>query len=109
MPTYRSHPRAPLNVLLNKVLGESMFMCRATDISESGIFLGKLLEPRFRGTEVGIELKLPGESEIVWARGEIVRNGRRRLGEGTAIKFTILPEAYRRAIRKYVERHELPA
>ncbi len=109
MPTYRRFPRAPLNVLLNKVLGESMFMCRAADISEGGIFLNTLLEPRFRGAEVGVELKLPGESEIVWARGQIVREGRRRLWEGTAIRFTILPEAYRRLIARYVQRCEMPA
>jgi hypothetical protein len=109
MPTYRRKPRAPLNVLLNKVLGESLFMCHASDISEEGIFLSKLLEPRYQGNEVGLEFALPGDGEIIWARGEIVREGRRRRAEGSAIKFTILPEAFRRLIKRYVDRSELVA
>jgi hypothetical protein len=96
-------------VLLNKVLGESLFMCHASDISEDGIFLSKLLEPRYRGKEVGLEFALPGNGEIIWARGEIVREGRRRRSEGSAIKFTILPEGFRRLIKKYIERYELAA
>ena len=107
MPTYRSHPRAPLNVLLNKVMGDSLYMCHAADISEDGIFLSRLLEPAFEGGEVGLEFALPGEEEILWARGEIVREGRRRRCDGAAIRFTILPDVYRRKIRGYVERCEL--
>ncbi|MHB8420539.1 MAG: PilZ domain-containing protein [Myxococcales bacterium] len=109
MPTYRRRPRAPLNVLLNKVVGESMFMCHASDISEDGIFLSRLLEPSFSGSEVALELALPGDEEILWARGEIVRQGHRRRCEGSAIRFTILPEAYRRKIQRYVERNDLAA
>ena len=61
MPSYRRRPRVPLNVLLNKVIGESLFMCHASDISEDGIFLSKLLEPKYRGKEVGLEFALPGD------------------------------------------------
>ncbi|HUB09782.1 MAG TPA: PilZ domain-containing protein [Myxococcales bacterium] len=110
MTTYRRRPRAPLNVLLNKVFGESMFMCHAADISEDGIFLSRLLEPAFEGREVSLEFALPGEDEILWARGKIVREGHhRRRCEGAAVRFTILPELYRDKIRGYVERCELAA
>jgi hypothetical protein len=109
MPTYRRRPRVPLNVLLNKVLGESMYMCHAADISEDGIFLSRLLEPAFEGREVSLEFALPGEEEVLWARGQIVREGRRRRCEGAAIRFTILPDSYRDKIRSYVERSELAA
>ncbi len=109
MPTYRRKPRVPLNVLLNKVIGESLFMCHASDISEDGIFLSKLIEPRYRGKEIGLEFALPGDGEIIWARGEIVREGHRRRSEGSAIRFTIMAEGFRRLIKKYVERHELAA
>jgi hypothetical protein len=107
MPTYRRHPRAPINVLLNKVMGESLFMCHASDISEDGIYLSKLIEPRLRGKEVGLEFELPGERDPIWARGEIVREGHRRNADGAAIKFTVLPDAFRKRIRRYVDRAEL--
>jgi hypothetical protein len=109
MPSYRRHPRAPLNVLLNKVMGESLFMCHAADISEDGIFLSKLLEPRYHGKEIGLEFTLPGDGEIIWARGEIVRENRRRRADGSAIKFTILPDAFRRLIKRYVDCCDLAA
>jgi hypothetical protein len=109
MPTHRRHPRAHLNVLLNKVMGESLFMCHASDISEDGIYLSKLIEPRKQVTEVGLEFELPGDPGIIWARGEIVRESRRRRAEGTAIRFTVLPEAFRERIRSYVDRAELAA
>ncbi len=106
MPTYRRHPRAPLNVLLNKVMGESLFMCHASDISEDGIYLSKLIEPRTLDGEVGLEFELPDDGEIIWARGQIVRESRRRRAEGTAIRFTAMPEAFRKRIRRYVDRAE---
>ena len=109
MASHRRRPRAPLNILLNKIFGESLFMCHASDISEDGIFLSRLLEPRFQGTEVGLEFAIPGCDEILWARGEIVRQGSRRRSEGSAIRFTILPQRYREAIARFVERHELAA
>ncbi|MHB1843969.1 MAG: PilZ domain-containing protein [Deltaproteobacteria bacterium] len=107
MSTFRHSPRAPLNIYLNKFLGDSPFMCRAVDVSEEAIYLSRLLEPRFRGREVSLEFALPGTGEILWARGQIVRDGQRRTGEGSAIRFTVLPEAYRRLIQAYVDRHEL--
>ncbi len=109
MPIYRRHPRAPLNVLLNKIVGDMPFMCQSTDISEEGIWLTKLIEPRHGETEVGIEILLPGEREVVEARGEIVREGRRRANEGTAVRFTLLAEPHRLMIRRYVEGHDLAA
>ncbi len=107
MSTFRRLPRAPLNVYLNKFFRESPYMCRAVDVSEEAVYLARLLEPRFHGREVCLEFALPGCDEILWARGLIVRDGLRRGGEGSAIRFTVLPEAYRRMIRDYVQRHEL--
>ena len=109
MTAYRRHPRAHLDVLLNKVMGESLFMCHASDISEDGIYLSKLIEPRKAVADVGLEFELPGDAGIIWARGEIVRESRRRSAEGTAIRFTVLPEAFRKRIRRYVDRAELAA
>ena len=45
MTAHRSHPRAPLNVYINKIVGETLYMCRAADISEEGIYVSRLIEP----------------------------------------------------------------
>jgi hypothetical protein len=106
MSTYRKVPRAPLNVYLNKFVGNSVYMCRAANISEEGIFLARLIEPTRSTTEVSVEFALPGDSEVMWAHGTIVRQGNHRDCDATAVKFTVIPEKYRRRIAAYVQQFE---
>lgn len=99
---HRKSPRAPLDVYLNKVVGEDLFMCRATDISAEGIYLSSLIEPDWDGSRVALEFALPGSQEVIWAGGEVVRDGLRGQAEGAGIRFTALPDRYRRLIEDYV-------
>ena len=109
MSTYRKSPRVPLNVYLNKFVGNSPFMCRAANISEEGIFLASLIEPEHRGASVSLEFALPGDEEVMWAHGTVVREGTHRDCEAAAIRFTVIPDKYRRRIADYVQRQELAA
>jgi hypothetical protein len=105
--SYRRQPRAPLDVYLNKVVGgSSVFMCRAKDISESGMYLSRLIEPNGHGATVHLEFALPGRDEVVWACGKVVRDGVHRSCEGSGIRFTVLPKLFRKMIARYVSRHE---
>jgi hypothetical protein len=104
--TYRRERRAPLDVYLNKVVGNSVFMCRARDISEQGIYLSRLLEPDADGVTVHLEFALPGHDEILWACGTVVREGLHRSCMGSGIRFTVLPPRFRKMIAHYVETHE---
>jgi hypothetical protein len=104
--TYRQQGRAPLDVYLNKVVGNSVYMCRARDISEQGIYLSRLLEPEDDGVTVHLEFALPGHDEIVWACGKVVREGLHRSCIGSGIRFTVLPSRFREMIAEYVEQHE---
>ena len=67
MSTYRRVPRAPLSIYLNKFVGSSVFMCRAANISEGGIFLARLIEPEHAKSDVSLEFALPGDEEVIWA------------------------------------------
>lgn len=98
----RSSRRARLDVYLNKVVDDDVFMCRAADISPEGIYLSSLIEPEYDGREVGLEFALPGSDEVIWACGEVVREGYRSGAEGSGIRFTVLPEAYRGIIETFV-------
>ncbi len=106
--SYRRQPRAPLDVYLNKVIGNSVFMCRSKDISEAGIYLSRLLEPETHGATVHLEFALPGHNEVVWACGRVVRDGLHRNCDGSGIRFTVLPPRFRKMIAGYVSRHEQP-
>ena len=99
----RCDPRKPLDVYLNKVVGDEPYMVRSSDISTSGIYLHKLIEPELdEGTMVSLEFMLPNSDEVLWARGTVMRETRRWGTDGLGIWFTIIPNAYRRIIEDYV-------
>ncbi len=98
----RKEERAALDLYINKIVGDEPHMVLVRDISPSGVFLYKLIEPDHAGSgEVGLELMLPDSEEVIWAVGEVVRNER---GEGHGLRFTRLSEADRRRIETYVAR-----
>ena len=98
----RKSPRVPLDVYLNKIVRDEVYMVRAKDISVDGIWLTSLIEPEMAGEKVHLEFTLPDCDEVIWAAGEIVR--RSRLGEpdGWGIRFTAMPSSSRELIALYV-------
>ena len=95
--------RKPLDVYMNKYIGDEPFMVRAADISPTGIYLHKLIEPDLpEGSMVSLEFQLPNSDEVIWARGAVMRETRRWGTDGVGVWFTIVPEAYRRLIEDYV-------
>ena len=100
----RRQQRAPLDIFLNKIVGDEPFMCRSRDISTGGIYLSSLIEPELEGREVHLEFALPGSREVIWASGEIVRDIGDDGREGSGIRFTAMPDRYRTMIAAYVSR-----
>ena len=99
----RVQTRKPLDVYMNKFLGEEPYMVRSADISPTGIYLSKLIEPDIPyGSTVSLEFKLPNSEEVIWARGTVMREGRRWGADGVGVWFTIIPQAYKRLIEEYV-------
>lgn len=105
----RAGRRAPLDIYLNKFLEGVPYMCRSRDISLEGIYLTRLLEPRFIGRQVGLQFQLPGSEEVVYAEGEIVRDVAAGRSEGEGIRFTLVAERHRRLIDRFVVRGSAPA
>jgi hypothetical protein len=100
----RKQERARLDVYVNKIVGDEPHLARVRDISTSGVFMYKLLEPEVACADgsVALELKLPGMDDIIWALGEVVRAEENRGVEGVAVRFTRLADADRRLIQSYV-------
>ena len=99
----RLHPRAHLDVYVNKIIGDEPHLARVKDISVGGLYLYKLLEPDLDAGQVGLELKLPDHDDVIWAIGEIVREEATTLADGVAIRFVRIAETDRELIREYVE------
>lgn len=108
MTDQRSKPRAELDIYVNKIVDEQVFMCRATDVSTEGIYLSSLIEPDLDGRHVGVEFSLSPKGEVMWAAGEIVREGMRGGARGSGIRFTRLPEIYRGMIDRFIAAGSVP-
>jgi hypothetical protein len=88
---------------MNKYIGEEPYMVRTADISTTGIYLHKLIEPNLdEGTMVSLEFMLPNSKEVLWARGTVMRECRYWGADGVGIWFTIVPETFRKMIEDYV-------
>jgi hypothetical protein len=95
--------RKSMDVYLNKFIDDEPYMVRSSDISPTGIYLTKLIEPNLpEGSMVSLEFQLPDSPEVIWARGTVMREGSRWGADGTGIWFTIIPDGYRRLIQEFV-------
>jgi hypothetical protein len=104
MDEQRRSGRAALDILLNKYVSGVPYTARTRDISPDGVRLARLLEPDRTGRRVGLQFQLPGSSEVIYAEGEVVREWVEAEAAHThAVKFTLLTERHRRAIRDYVQ------
>lgn len=103
-PSGRLHPRAHLDVFVNKIIGDEPHLARVRDISPSGVFLYKLLEPEVAENQpVGLEIMLPNSLEIIWAVAKPARRETDDRAEGIAYQFTRISERDKQTIREYVE------
>ena len=98
--TNRRHARAPLDLYINKIVGDEPRLVRTRDISESGLYLFKLLEPELEGEFVGLEMKLPNADDVIWAVGQIVREEKPE--DGLAIRFVRMTAGDRKVIAEYI-------
>jgi hypothetical protein len=85
----RSADRRPVDLLINRFLNGYPYMCRATDISRSGMRIVPMLEPTEAPKFMGLQFQLPGTSDVITASGEAVFIAGERAAIG--IRFTKLP------------------
>ena len=101
--TTRKHRRAELDAYVNKIVGDAPHLARIRDISASGVYLYRLLEPVTPpDQDVGLEIMLPNSGHVIWAVGEVVRREESELAEGDALRFTRITAVDRQMIQDYV-------
>jgi PilZ domain len=105
LATYRQSKRLPVDLFVNKFIGDEPFACRMKDLSTEGMYVHKLIEPeRFADDDlVGVEFALPGHSEVIWASGQIVREQDASGSEGVAIKFVSMADRHKRMLLDFIE------
>lgn len=102
--TYRQHKRLSVDLFMNKFIGDEPFACRTKDLSQTGVYLRKLIEPSRADSDlVGLEFTLPGSQEVIWASGEIVRQAETTSEDGVAIRFVSMAERHRKMLNDFID------
>src|SRR4051812_43603872 len=95
----RQDSRKSVDLLINRFLNGYPYMCRATDISRSGMRIVPLLEPTAGSKFMGLQFQLPGFDDVITASGEAVAID----GEhGVGIRFTKLTPTSAALIDQFV-------
>jgi hypothetical protein len=98
----RGADRRPIDLFVNRFVNGQPYLCRATDISPSGMRILPLLEPMSStGTRfMGLQFQLPGCHEVLTASGEVVFGAE---GDGpVGVRFTRLPTAAAAVIDRFL-------
>ncbi len=96
----RSSVRVPIRLLINQLVQEEYQAGISFDLSAFGLHLYQALPPEHRAVQ--LEFTLPGESDSVWAAGEV--RFCRPFGEhqGTGIAFTAMASRHFQLIQEWV-------
>jgi PilZ domain-containing protein len=100
----RSNDRVSVDLLVNRFLNGYPYMCRATDISRSGMRIVPMLEPTEAPKFMGLQFQLPGIPEVITASGEAVFTADERTAVG--IRFTRVPSESAALIDRFLSTAE---
>jgi len=110
----RRADRIPVGFYVRQMVDGEPHRCFTTNLSTRGLFVERVLAPMERkSTVVQIEVPLPGSTDTLWTRGEVVYDRFERLFHGTAIRFTGMANKHRRMLRSFLhdstvsERHDM--
>ena len=81
----RRDPRVPLELWMEEMSGDDVYFRRTGDVSEGGVFFEGAI-PHKQGTEVTLKFALPGDREMVVARGKVLNSASDPQGPGYASK-----------------------
>ncbi|MBN1655799.1 MAG: hypothetical protein JXA30_18685 [Deltaproteobacteria bacterium] len=88
---------------MTQIISEQPHRCFTTDLSAIGLYAERLVEPFERNSRiVQIEIPLPGTSDAIWAKGEVVYDNFDSLFHGTAIRYTAMARFHQRMLREWL-------
>jgi hypothetical protein len=107
-PNRRVDNRLRLQVYLNEYIKDREYRALAMDISESGLSIQKLTEPVVpHAPVVGLEIELPGTSELIWAAAEPCFDAVGTDFHVSGLRFRGMARKHQRLLRDYVRERRL--
>jgi|WetSurMetagenome_2_1015567.scaffolds.fasta_scaffold1183953_1 hypothetical protein len=99
----RLSQRFPVGFYIQQIIGEQPHRCFTTDLSPTGLYAERLIEPFERNSRVvQVELPLPETSDAIWAKGEVVYDNFDSFFHGSAIRFVAMARKHRRMLREWL-------
>jgi hypothetical protein len=96
----RANPRREIDVLMNRFLDGHPYLCRASDISRTGMRLHPISSAGAPSRYLGLQFQLPGSGEVITASGEVITaetpNG------PVGVRFTRMPTVSRERIGRFL-------
>jgi uncharacterized protein (TIGR02266 family) len=99
----RQAERIPLELWMEEVSGDDIYFRRTGNVSEGGVYFDKAI-PHPLGTVVTLKFALPGEREMIVARGQVVSAAGDSEGLGMGVRFVNVEGNGRQRLRAYVSR-----
>jgi c-di-GMP-binding flagellar brake protein YcgR len=104
----RSDGRLRLQLYLNQYIKDRPYRALALDISEAGLAVHKLTEPIVPHARiVGLELELPGTSEVIWAAAESRFDTVNEDFHVSGLRFYAMARKHQRLLRDYLRERRL--
>lgn len=97
----RDDHRVALELWMEEVAGSDVYFRRSGNVSAGGVFFDKAI-PHVPGTVVTLKFALPGDPEMVVARGEVVNAAHADQGLGMSVKFVTLEGNGEQRLRHYM-------
>lgn len=82
----RADQRFPLELWMEELSGDDIYFRRSGNIAAGGVYFDRAI-PHPLGTVVTLKFALPGDREMVVARGEVVSSAPNADGLGMGVKF----------------------
>ena len=98
----REAERVPLELWMEEVAGDDVYFRRTGNVSVGGVFFDRAI-PHALGTIVTLKFALPGDREMVVARGEVVSTAGNEEGLGMGVKFISVEGDGEKRIRVYLK------
>ena len=87
---------------MEEMAGDDIYFRRTGDVGEGGVFFDRAI-PHALGTVVTLKFALPGDKEMVIARGRVV-SAKGSEGLGMRVKFISIEGDGEKRIRSYIRR-----
>jgi hypothetical protein len=104
----RRAPRIPVSVYLEQHVEGQSHRCFTSDLSLTGLYMERPIGSFVRhSAKVQLEIPLPdGQSEPVWASGEVVYDCFNALFHGTAVRFEAIGDHDRQRLSAFLAKGE---